>query len=232
MYKLLERTRRAACRVRFLSGLCLVAAVVAVNLGAVQAETFRSLDPAFSFSLPNGFQDFPQGHGPKVLYSFARGTPGDASFAVLRIEGLGGTIGREELNLASVEKSARCSVAGTGVQVNGLQYRKTRWKTFELDLIVTRLVGAEQELLTLGTQVPLVKEAVEISILGPAKDEQRLVAELQSILGSLDGRTNWLTDAERSESLGRLAGMAVGIVGAGVALLLWRRRRGSAVLKS
>ncbi len=231
MRRPLERFPWAAA-VRLLPWLCLAAGVMLSLAGAARADTVSSADPAFSFTLPNEFKDFPQGHGQKVLYSFARGNPGDASYAVLRIEGLGGTIGREPLHRAIVEKAARSSTASTGVEVKGFDYRKTRWKTFELDLIATRLTGGQQELLTLSTQVPLAKEAVQIAMLGPAKDEPRLVSELQSILVSLQGETNWLTDDERSERLGQLVGMGVGLIAACVGLLLWRRRRATAPLKS
>ena len=74
--------------------------------------------------------------------------------------------------------------------------------------------------------MPLAKEAIQITLAGPAGDEARLVADLQTVLGSLEGKSNWLTDADRSERLGRVAGSVIGVaLGVALVVYLLRRRR-------
>jgi len=78
--------------------------------------------------------------------------------------------------------------------------------------------------LTLSTQVPLAKQALMLTLLGPGANEAALAGELQTFLSALDGKSNWLSDEERSEKLGRLVGTIVGVV-IGLGIVLWWRRR-------
>ena len=187
--------------------------VLAAWATAAQAGVIHDLKNDFSFSLPGGYEDFPQGRGaPNLLYSYARGKPGDSSYAVLRMESLGGSISREGVIRETVERAAKESVAGTGITISRFDYRKTRWKSFDLDLVVTSAAHEGRELVILGTQVPLAKDALQINLLGPAADEPRLLADLEELLGSFEGKSNWLTDKERSERMGKAFGTGGGIV--------------------
>jgi len=178
----------------------------------------------YSFVLPDGYSEFAEGRAaPRVLQSFMRGQPHEPSFGVLRVEALGGTIGREPLNRATVEKAARDSVRGSGIEVLGFAYQPTRWRGFPLEVVATQLVHDGEKLMTLGVQVPLRREAIQIYFMGPAADEARLHADLAQILGSLRGESSWLTDDERSERLGFGVGLAAGLLG--LTLWFWRRRR-------
>jgi hypothetical protein len=200
--------------------LCLTAPAALAATGGTIADA----ENGFSFAVPDGYADYPEGAAPGVLHSFARGKPDDASFAVIRIQAMGGTIGREPLVRETVERAARQTASASGVEITGFDYRKVKWKDFELDLVLTRLTNGDKKLVTLATPVPLAKQAIHVVLMGPAGDEAGLVANLQAILRSLDGRSNWLSDAERSERLGRLVGLVVGAIG-GVAIVVWWRRR-------
>ncbi len=180
----------------------------------------------FSFTPPDGYAPFPAGlAGPHVIQSFMRGQP-EGAFGYLRIETMGGTIDRgSKLDPAIVERAARDSVKDTGVELGRFEYRKTKWKSFTLDLVVTYLSRDGRALMTLGTQVPLRHDAIQLELLGPAADEKLLLGELQSILTSLDGESSWLTDEERGERLGRAIGLPVGVAIAVAFILFWRRRR-------
>jgi hypothetical protein len=77
-----------------------------------------------------------------------------------------------------------------------------------------------------STQVPLVRHAVQMTLMGPADEEAHLATEFQSTLNGLAGDSNWLTDRQRSERLGRLIGMLVGGLASGaVVLAIFRRRQ-------
>lgn len=202
--------------------------VALVALGSVrgaQAAAVHDLKGEFSFTLPGGYELFVQERQPpNLLYSYSRGKPGDGSFAILQLTSMGGTIGREELVRETAERAAHESVQGTGIVLTHFEYRKTRWKGFALDLTVTSAKHEGHEQVILATTVPLAKGAVQINLLGPAADEPRLLAELEELLGTFEGKTNWLTSRERSERLGGVVGLGGGVVIA-LAVGLRRRRR-------
>lgn len=190
--------------------------------GRAQAAAVHDLKGEFSFSLPSGYEVFAQDRGaPNLLYSYARGKPGDGSFALLQITSMGGTIGREDLIRETVERAAHESVKGTGIVLTHFEYRKTRWKTFLLDLVVTSATHDGHQQVILGTTVPVAKDAVQINLLGPAADEPKLLADMEELLASFDGKTNWLTSKERSERLGGVIGLGGGAV---IALAIGLRR--------
>jgi hypothetical protein len=211
---------------RYCCLVLLIAATLARPLAA--ASTVSDSKRAFSFTLPEDYVENPGGtHEPKLSLAFARGEAGEPGFAMLQVAALGGTIGRGKLDPKIVERAAHDSVRGSGVEITNFEYRQAKWQGFELELLVTRLKREGQALLTLGTQVPLAKEAIQINLAGSEADEARLLADFQTVLASFEGKSNWLTDAERSERLGKGAGTIVGFVAglAAVVFFLLRQRR-------
>jgi hypothetical protein len=211
---------------RAIRPLFVLITVVSLAAPPVAAATTVS-DPhrGFSFVLPDGFAENPGStRTPKLNLVFGRGELGTPGGNVLQVASMGGTIGHGKLDPALVEKAARDSVRGTGVALTKFEYRKTTWKGFALDLLVTHAQREGQAILTLSTQVPIAKEAIQITLAGPAGEAARLLADFQAVLGSLEGKSNWLTDDERSERLGRIVGVVVGL-GLGVALVVYLLRR-------
>lgn len=200
--------------------------VCALAGSALAAPGATVSDPEHGFTLvvPEGYVDYPEGKPPNMLYAFARGNPDDASFGILQLQALGGTIGREPLIRSTVERAARDSVKNAGIEIEGFDYRKIAWKGFELELVVTKIHGGDKHLVTLSTQVPLAKQALQIGMSGPAADEARLAGEMQALVASVEGKSSWLTDGERSERLGTAVGVIVGVA-LGLGGLLWWRRR-------
>src|SRR6266576_2797300 len=103
-----------------------------------------------------------------------------------------------------------------------------KWKGFDVGGLKTLTTQAGQPVFVLVAQVPLRKEAVQLSVAGPADQAGRGQAILEATLASLEGETNWLTSAERSGRLGRAAGVWIGIAVAAIAILAWRKRRARA----
>src|SRR6266550_2546982 len=103
-----------------------------------------------------------------------------------------------------------------------------KWKGFDVSGLKTLTTQAGQPVFVLVAQVPLRKEAVQLSVAGPADQAGRGQAILEATLASLEGETNWLTSAERSGRLGRAAGVWIGIAVAAIAILAWRKRRAQA----
>src|SRR4051812_6866007 len=106
----------------------LVLCMTAHTAFAAPTDVIHDAAHGFSFTVPSGYADYPAGRAPGVLYAFTRGNPGDPSFTLIRIEAMGGIIGRGPLVRETVERAARDSVRGTGVELTQFDYRKAKWK--------------------------------------------------------------------------------------------------------
>jgi hypothetical protein len=109
---------------------------------------------------------------------------------------MGGTIGREALQHKDLPK------------IEGVKFdlRREKWKTFDIDVMVGTARQEGIGVYVAVAQVPLKKEAIQVVVAGPEARREVVLATLRTLLGSLDGPSNWLTDAERSTRLGKLAG--------------------------
>jgi tetrahydromethanopterin S-methyltransferase subunit G len=204
--------------------ISLMFCVLASSALAATPVTVNEPEHGFTLVVPEGYVAYPEGKGANVLYAFLRGTPEDASFGILQLQALGGTIGRDPLVRATVERSTRDSVKSSGIEVERFDYRKIEWRSFELELVVTKMSAGDKHLVAMTTQVPLAKEALQVGLSGPAADEAKLVSEMQAVVASVEGKSSWLTEAERGEKISRGIGTLVGIV-VGVSGVLWFRRR-------
>jgi hypothetical protein len=165
--------------------------------GSARAEVIRDEKLNFTLTLPDGFVDFPPGkEEPGTVYSYLQGTPGTDDFAIVTIKPMGGTIGREALQHKDLPK------------IEGVKFdlRREKWKTFDIDVMVGTARQEGIGVYVAVAQVPLKKEAIQVVVAGPETRREVVLATLRTLLGSLDGPSNWLTDAERSTRLGKLAG--------------------------
>ena len=109
---------------------------------------------------------------------------------MVSLQDLGGTIGREDLSKKK-DKPANVTL------------EKTRWKTFDIDVFRVAENAGNISMLTFNAQVPLKPHAIQVMVSGPASEEASLKQQMQQIVASVDGPTNWLTGAE---SIARVAG--------------------------
>jgi hypothetical protein len=199
--------------------LLVIAAAWLAAPAPARAEVVRDAQLGFTLTLPDGFVDFPRGRGtPDTVWSFARGDPAGDDFAIVGVERMHGTIGREPLPASALPR-----VGGVAFEA-----RREKWKSFEIDVIAGR---AEQEgvrLFVLVAQVPLKREAVQLKLAGPAAKEAELGALMRTLLARLDGPSNWLTDGERAESAVKAGFWLTFTAGMlGWTIWSWRRRRKS-----
>jgi hypothetical protein len=197
-----------------------VLCAIAHSVAAAPAGTIRDAEHGFSFTVPDGYTDYPQGRGPDTKYVFARGKPDEPSFTQLKIQQLHGTLGRESLDRDKAERAWRDGLRANGVELTDFDLRKLTWKGFDVDVFVSHIAATDKKLI-LVAQVPLKPEAIQIALAGPPSDEARLTAELQAVLASLDGPTNWKTDQERIEALA----YAISLVAGTFIGVWWFRRR-------
>jgi len=211
-----------------IAALSVVVGAALACSSAARAERFRDEAHGVSFDLPAGYVDLPLDER-NVIHAWARGEMDD--YAQLRLEDLGGTIGRDGVDPAIVEKAARESAPKLGVEVSRVDVAKTRWRSFDLDLVTTRAVASGQPVVFIAVQVPLAPKAVQLRFVSRGPNEARLRGEVELILATLDGRSNWLTDGERSERLGRVVGSILGggiVIAVMIAVRRRRRRRAAA----
>ncbi len=194
--------------------LCLMLLLLA-SASAVQAQV-RNAELGYRLALPEGFTDFPEARAQKdVVDAWSETAPASANGAlVLLVARMHGVLPREAMRQEDVPANT--------------QVVSFKWKGFDVSGLKTLTTQAGQPVFVLVAQVPLRKEAVQLSVAGPADQEARGQSILEATLASLEGETNWLTSAERSGRLGTIAGWWIGIAVAAIAILAWRKRRARA----
>ena len=182
---------------------------------AAQSQV-RNAELGYSLILPEGFTDFPAARSQKdIVESWSEATPVSAGGPlVLLVARMHGTLSREAMRQEDVPANA--------------QVVSFKWKGFDVSGLKTLTTQAGQPVFVLVAQVPLRKEAVQLSVAGPADQEGRGHAIMEATLASLEGETNWLTSAERSGRLGTAAAWWIGIAVAAITILAWRKRRAQA----
>ena len=173
----------------------------------------RNAELGYALTLPEGFTDFPAARSQKdVVDAWTETAPASANGAlVLLVARMHGVLPREAMRQEDVPANT--------------QVVSFKWKGFDVSGLKTLTTQAGQPVFVLVAQVPLRKEAVQLSVAGPADQEARGQSIMEATLASLEGETNWLTSAERSGRLGRAAGLWIGIAVALIAVLAWRKRR-------
>jgi len=179
---------------------------------AAQSQV-RNAELGYSLTLPDGFTDFPEARSQKdVVDSWSEATPVSANGAlVLLVVRMHGALPREAMRQEDIPANT--------------QVVSFKWKGFDVSGLKTLTTQAGQPVFVLVAQVPLRREAVQLSVAGPADQEARGQAIMEATLASLEGETNWLTSTERAGRLGTIAGWWIGIAVAVIAVLAWRKRR-------
>jgi hypothetical protein len=183
-----------------------------VATAAVESQV-RNTELGYSLTLPAGFTDFPEARTQKdVVEAWTEATPVSTNGAVVILVGrMHGTLPREAMRQEDVPANT---------QVVGF-----KWKAFDLSGLKTLTTQQGKPVFVLVAQVPLRKEAVQLTVAGPADQAARGQAIMEATLASLEGESNWLTSTERAGRLGTAAGWWIGIAVAVIAVLAWRKRR-------
>src|SRR5436189_5887744 len=186
-------------------------------VAATAAESqVRNAELGYSLTLPDGFTDFPEARSQKdVVGAWTEATPVSANGAmVLLLARMHGSLPREAMRQEDVPANT--------------QVVSFKWKGFDVSGLKTLTSQEGKPVFVLLAQVPLRREAVQLSVAGPADQGARGQAIMEATLASLEGETNWLSSTERAGRLGRAAGVWISIAVALVAVLAWRKRRAQA----
>jgi hypothetical protein len=183
-----------------------------VATAAVESQV-RNTELGYSLTLPKGFTDFPEARTQKdIVGSWSEDTPVSANGALVLIVGrMRGTLPREVMRQEDIPATT--------------QVVSFKWKGFDINGMRTLASQEGKRVFVLIAQVPLRREAVQLSVAGPADQETRGQAIMEATLASLEGESNWLTSTERAGRLGTAAGWWIGIAVAVLAVLAWRKRR-------
>ena len=186
--------------------------VLLVAASAAQSQV-RNAELGYSLTLPAGFTDFPEARAQKdVVDAWTEATPVSANGAmVLLVARMHGALPHEAM---------RQEEAPANTQVVSF-----KWKGFDVSGLKTQASQEGKPVFVLLAQVPLRREAVQLSVAGPADQAARGQAIMEATLASLEGETNWLSSTERAGRLGKAAGVWISIAVALVAVLAWRKRR-------
>lgn len=187
--------------------LCVVLIIATGNL-LVAGETVAHPQLGLRLTVPDGFvKDQTQVRGD-VIHAFQRPPIGERKIGTfILISQLKGVLGREKLDIRDLPPNQ-----------SNVKILTENWKEFDIDVIRLPEEAKTMSLLTLNAQVPLKPLAIQISVFGEAVQEEELRSILQSVLRSLDGQTNWLTEEQRASKLG--TGITKLAITAGVILLI------------
>jgi hypothetical protein len=201
----------------------LVVFILGANFSAgAYGRTIKNAALNFTLEVPDRLQAV-NGPGGDTIEAFATSDPAqgppDLTATVFRLHG---TIGREHLDPS---KAGRMP---PGVKCVGV--RQQKWKSFNIDVLEMEVTQGDIHMVVRGAQVPLRNEAIQLNIGAPIGKEAEADALLTELLAGLDGPTNWLTDDQRWERLGRATPFAL-ILLIGIVYVIWarlKRRRSSA----
>ncbi len=186
---------------------------------SVQAgEPIADRERGFTWSVPDGFRPAPQviQQNPKIIHAFSYSDPGsERPVMVLYMTKLGGVLGRERLSMAKMSPGFKGTVLSM------------RWRDFEVDAVEVPEAGGT---ITFNAQVPLKREAVQVSMVGPSGRRAELLSYLQASLDGLTGESNWTASGGVSSTGGSRAYQVGVLIGCGLAfvtglLIMWLASR-------
>jgi hypothetical protein len=176
------------------SRVAILAVLLALLTSTLRAgETVSHKQLGLRLTVPDGFVQTPDHVQGKVIYAFQRPPKeGREVGTLILVSRLGGVLDRK--------KPDPQQIAAENPQVT---FTTEKWKSFDVDVSrVPEQIG-EVQTVTFNVLVPLMPEAIQIAVVDEARDEEELRGILRELLANLEGNSNWLTEEERSERLGR-----------------------------
>ena len=158
--------------------------------------------------LPDGYEDVTKAMAGKAMVALRKEDPATHAVKLIVLQDLGTTVGQHDLPQRRPGPNETMETA--------------HWKKYSL--LVCKI--SDPAGTTFNTQIPFKPHAIQLTIFGPGADEVSLRAQLQSIVDSADGPTNWMTADEINSSM-RWALIRVGIgvaVVVGLGVFLMRRK--------
>ncbi len=200
--------------------LAAIALATLLAASAACGETVSDAQRGYTFQAPSGFRTTTEVNDPRLSHVFVHDgpAPGRPAFAI-SLQPLGGTLGRERLTPEMLPKNSNVTLF------------RIEWKGFMVDGFDRRQTVNGTPLVSFAVQVPLVPEAIQVNVTGPADREAEVRGYLKSALAGLDGRTNWIGSVASPEVedsplyLWVLLGIGLVIAVPGAVLLWWLAKK-------
>lgn len=189
-----------------LSPVCaILLSLLSINSLLAGQRGFKEL--GLSLNIPEDFKDLPPEMVPDMSSAaFIKGDPHDElpDFAI-SVQPLGGLIGKgQRLRMEDLPKEA----AGQGFSVGSMT-----WSGHTVDTVEVKVTGPTgAQVLSIGVQLPLQPQAVQLNFAGPAAEEAAVRQTAKDVLASALGTSNWdapaitmvpLSPAERIERIAK-----------------------------
>jgi hypothetical protein len=166
----------------------LVCAGLLAALGAVRCDAGEYFHRELNFRmwLPPGFEDVPGQSWPKgALMAKARFNRDGSLSRLVSVQDLGEVI-RQDADLSRLKRAG-----------GNVKQEKMRWRDFEVDVFSVTEGEAGMVFVSLNAQVPLMPRGVQVSLAALKTEERAVRQELEKLLESINGRSNWVSAAER-----------------------------------
>jgi hypothetical protein len=192
---------------------------LACSYAWASGPSINDKDLNLTLTLPDGFEPvlkFPSLPGGRTRYVYKRPNPDGKSAVIVGIQQLKGTLKCERVDT----EQAREKGADRAYQ--------EKWKSFEINIIVAKVMQAESTTITRTAQIPIDPCAVQLVVLGPESQDAELAEMTRTLLASLDGPSSWLTkeqsDKAFSEGLAEIVLLGVAIWAVVYNLARWRTK--------
>jgi hypothetical protein len=169
----------------------------------------------FSFTVPDGFAPAPDKVQGKIIHAFRRPAPSGQYGTFLVVSRMNGILDRRGVDTS---EAARICPSMT--------VTSEKWQGFDISVLRLPQVAEGRQVVFLNAQIPLASEAIQVTVAGDESREHELRGLLQTVLAGLDGRSNWLSTAERTDRAIYL------VIGVGVAIVIWRIGRARQVART
>ncbi len=177
---------------------------------AVFARPVQNAAIGFSIDLPEASAELPR-ENANVLYSLKVPT-GNEGALVLGVGRMHGTLARD-------------SHIKVDLLPKGSRLEDYVWRGFHVEGARVPIDANGTQLISHRVQIPLRPEAIQIEVTGRLEDDLAAKDLLSQLVASVDGKSDWLSDEERSERPGQGIGGLVVILAAATYAVVARRRR-------
>jgi hypothetical protein len=164
-------------------------ALATTFLATYVSQATELVDHQFGFmvTIPDAFQDFPPGKNrPDVLYSFIRPSANGKKNVNIIIDRMNGTIDHKPMPPEAIEAVRTTFPAESTVGVC-----RRKWKGYTVEGIEGTLPLGNIKVISRQVQIPLRREAVQLTVAGPNTADQEISEVLDQLLVSLHGESNW-----------------------------------------
>jgi len=164
-----------------------VALLVGLNVGWVRGFEYSNRELGFKVRLPDGFEGVSSRTRTEgVVMMKAKFNRDNSLSRLLSIQDLGEVI-RQDANFSRLRKSA-----------GNVKLEKIQWRAFEVDVFSVTELDRGMAYVSLNAQIPLKPRAIQVSLSAPKSEERVLHHELETLLATIEGPSNWVTSRDRS----------------------------------